>query len=257
MTMRTLALFGILLSIFVPPALAQSRNASFTKGNEAYVAAAKAEGEAAVTGYRTAADNYRAAIAESGDSWAAHFNLGNALFKLGYYGEAVLEYERAEAIDPLRPETALNLAVARQAAGLAPQRPQGWIETLGLRLPLNAWLWATAVGGWGFLALLILPLLHGGHKLVTVTGTVTMFALACCAALGVMGWHLHAQWRIVTTADAALRSAPDQDASSLRTMKAGTGVKTMRSYEDWLFVTTEQSDQGWIYAENATQVWNR
>jgi SH3-like domain-containing protein len=90
-----------------------------------------------------------------------------------------------------------------------------------------------------------------------VAGAVAALALACCAGLGALGWHLHAQWRIVTTADAALRSAPDADASSLRTMKAATNVKVLRSYEDWLFVTTEQGDQGWVPEDNAAKVWNR
>ncbi|MFA5257469.1 MAG: tetratricopeptide repeat protein, partial [Opitutales bacterium] len=189
MTMRTLALLGILLCAFGTAAFAQTQNTAFSKGNEAYVAAGKSDGDAAVSGYRLAVENYRASIADGGDSWAAHFNLGNALFKLGYYGESVLEYERAQAIDPLRPETALNMATARQAAGLPAERPQGWIETLGLRLPLNAWLWTGAAGGWAFLALLILPFLHGGHKLVTVAGAVAALALACCAGLGALGWH--------------------------------------------------------------------
>jgi len=257
MTMRTLALFGVLLSLLTGSAFAEPHNPDFSKGNEAFVAGENASGDAARESYKLAADSYRESIDRDGDSWAAHFNLGNTLCRLGYYGEASLEFERAIAIDPLRPEATANLATARQAAGLSAGREQDWVERWALRLPMSAWMWALAVGGWAFLALFILPMLHGGHRLVTVIGALAALIFTGTAATGMLGWHLHAGWQVVSTADVALRSAPDADASSLRTLKAATNVKPLRSYGDWSFVNTEQGDSGWILSDNAQKVWNR
>src|SRR5215210_1398695 len=47
--------------------------------------------------------------------WSANlfYNLGNAWFRLGDFGHAILNYERALALDPHHPETMANLRLAR------------------------------------------------------------------------------------------------------------------------------------------------
>lgn len=230
----------------------------FSKGNTAYVAGENAQDpKEAETAYHEAVTNYTSAI-EAGDvSWAAYFNLANAYSKLGELGRAVNAYERAIAIDPSRPEAAINMAKARQTAGLEPVRALTRIETWGCNLPVRAWMWAAAVGGWCFLAALILPFFHGGHKLATITATVStgVFTAACLA--GLLGWHIQAKWRVVTVPDAPMLAAPDDKASEVRKLGDATAVKVARTYDKWLFVTTELGDEGWILEANAASAWEK
>ncbi|MBN1404204.1 MAG: tetratricopeptide repeat protein [Opitutales bacterium] len=256
--MRTLAILGLILALGCGSAFAQAENPAFSRGNEAYVEAEKCSDESeAKELYLKAAESYEEAIRTGGDSWEAHYNLGNARFRIGDFGLAALQYKRAIAIDPQRPEAALNLSLARQAAGLSPQRQAHWLENWGTRLPMKMWMWTGMFAGWTFLALLVLPFLHGGHRLVTVAGALATLALLAACAGGMLGWHLNAQWLTVIGADAALRSAPDAEASSVRSLKAAEELSPLRSHAEWTFVRDEEGGEGWVHAQDVGKVWNR
>src|SRR5205807_10167170 len=56
-------------------------------------------------------------LVRSGE-WSAplFYNLGNAYFRNGDFAHAILNYERALALEPRHPETTANLAIARDEA---------------------------------------------------------------------------------------------------------------------------------------------
>src|SRR5438874_982861 len=77
---------------------------------------AKANQEFAAGQFKEAADDYKA-IVRSGQ-WSANlfYDLGNAYFRAGDFGRAILNYERALALDPRHPEADANLRIARDEA---------------------------------------------------------------------------------------------------------------------------------------------
>jgi hypothetical protein len=249
----------ILFAIFILPAFAGASPLSetlFSKGNTAYVAASNAaDADAAGASYKEARDNYKAAIAAGNESWAAYYNLGNACFKLGEFGEAVLNYERAYTIDPVIPETVANIARARETAGLPPVRVQSRLETWGTKFPMRWFMWAGALGGWAFLAAFILPFFYGRHRMATIAASIAAFALFGASVAGMYAWHVHAKWHVVTVDDTPILAAPDEKASVVRKLVAATGVEVVRSYDKWIFVHTEQGDEGWVLAAQAPSVW--
>lgn len=256
--MRTITTLLMLLTLAADARAATPADSAFSKANTAYVAGENAvDAKTAEASYHQAVDNYNAAIAAGDISWAALFNLGNAYCKLGQYGHAVNAYEKAIAIDPSRPEAAVNMARARQTAGLEPVRKPSRLDNWSANLPVRAWMWAAAVGGWCFLASLVLPFFYGGHKLATITATVSTLAFTAACMAGLLGWHLQAKWRVIVTADAPMLAAPDDNASEVRKLGDATAVKVGRTYEKWLFVTTEQGDEGWVLADNAASVWEK
>src|SRR5688572_8434831 len=86
--------------------LQAAEDPAFAKANQAY-----SEGR-----FQEAADDYQALV-DSG-RWHANlfYNLGNAWFRLGDFGKAILSYERARALDPHHPEASANLRLARDEA---------------------------------------------------------------------------------------------------------------------------------------------
>src|ERR1700682_3005485 len=96
---------AILALFAVSSAFAQS-DAQFAKANQEY-----AEGQ-----FKEAIADYEALV-HSGD-WSTNlfYDLGNAYFRAGAFGDAILNYERALALDPRHPETNANLQVARDEA---------------------------------------------------------------------------------------------------------------------------------------------
>src|SRR5438552_16860049 len=80
-----------------PVVFAQS-DAEFAKANQDYAAGH----------FKEAIDEYESLV-RSGQ-WSANlfYDLGNAYFRAGDFGRAILNYERALALEPRHPETQAN-----------------------------------------------------------------------------------------------------------------------------------------------------
>src|SRR3954465_16005286 len=78
----------------------------FARANQAYTEAR----------FQEAAEAYENLV-QSGQ-WNANlfYDLGNAYYRLGNFGKAILNYERALALDPRHPEADANLRLAREEA---------------------------------------------------------------------------------------------------------------------------------------------
>src|SRR5438045_7267095 len=94
-----------LVAVFGVGAFAADESA-FTKANQAY-----ADGR-----FEEAANDYESLIGSG--NWNANlfYDLGNARYRLGDFGQAILNYERALALDPRHPEAEANLRLARDEA---------------------------------------------------------------------------------------------------------------------------------------------
>src|ERR1044071_8928871 len=89
----------------------------FAKANQAF-----AEGR-----FQEAVDGYQNVV-RSG-RWSANlfYDLGNAWFRTGNFGQAILNYERALALDAHHPEAEANLVLAREEARALELR-KNWID---------------------------------------------------------------------------------------------------------------------------------
>src|SRR5204863_4699104 len=87
----------------------------------------KANQEYAQGHFKVAIDGYEA-LARSGQ-WSANvfYDLGNAYFRTGDFGRAILNYERSLALERHHPEAAANLQIARDEAR-ALEMQQSWPE---------------------------------------------------------------------------------------------------------------------------------
>jgi tetratricopeptide (TPR) repeat protein len=95
-------------------------------------------------------------IASQGPSAARLFHLGNAQFKLGQFGSAILSYERAALLAPRARDIQTNLKAARQAASTPDSSPSlTWWRLPLSWLSLREWSFLTVSG----LLLTVLPLL--------------------------------------------------------------------------------------------------
>src|SRR6476620_2911739 len=98
-------------------------SSAFIKANQDY---SEARFQDAVNGYQN--------VVKSGQLSANLFyNLGNAWFRLGNIGEAILNYERALALDPHHPEATANLVLVRdedRALELRKTKLEHYIEAL-------------------------------------------------------------------------------------------------------------------------------
>src|SRR5438067_9858044 len=90
--------------------------AQFTKANQEYAAG----------DFNAAASDYDELVRSGQDSPNLFYNLGNACFRKKDFGRAILNYERALALDPHHPEAEANLRIARDEARALELVPNRW-----------------------------------------------------------------------------------------------------------------------------------
>src|SRR5438094_9441408 len=102
---RSRYIIVVCCALFASSAFAQSET-DFTKANQDY---AQGNFKEAISRYET--------LVSSGQ-WSANlfYDLGNAYFRTGDFGRAILNYERALALERHHPEATANLQIARDEA---------------------------------------------------------------------------------------------------------------------------------------------
>jgi tetratricopeptide (TPR) repeat protein len=104
-TVRTILLLAM-FSAAVSPLWAGAFDADFEKGNTAFSAG----------DYAQAISAYQGILGAGYHSAELYYNLGNAYFRAGQLGRAVLYYTRARQLDPRDEDIQANLAFARRFA---------------------------------------------------------------------------------------------------------------------------------------------
>ncbi len=186
-------------------------------------------------------------LVEAGE-WSANlfYNLGNADHRLGAPGRAILDYERALALDPAHPEARANVELLRKQTG-AKRRATVWQDKL-LGWPAgDAWVAGAAAAGW--VALFGIALLctakraeKTGLWLVTITGF-----FACAYLVAVLWWqHQESAAAIVVVQSTEARLQPADSAGLAETLPAGSRVLVLRERGEWLYCMLPGQKPGWI-----------
>lgn len=173
-------------------------------------------------------------------------NLGNAEWKRGQTGEAILAWERAQWLNPFAANTRANLRFARQTAQL-PAPPLTWFEICSTWLPVNAWSWLAMGSFWMALALVMLPGIFSWrkadwHQAVAAAG-FAVFLLTIPALIGV---HSRARLGVIRAPDTALRLTPTREAQTLGKLPAGEVARLERARGPYVYVRTGNDAAGWV-----------
>jgi tetratricopeptide (TPR) repeat protein len=114
-----------------------NRDAIFTKANSDYAAGH----------FRQAIDGYESLVRNRQWSASLFYDLGNAWFRAGEPGRAILNYERALALSPAQPETEANLRLVRDQAR-ALELTRSWPAQHLAFLTVDHWTWVAAAAAW-------------------------------------------------------------------------------------------------------------
>jgi tetratricopeptide (TPR) repeat protein len=218
----------------------------FAKANQAY---SDSHFEEAAAGYQQ--------LVASGH-WSANlfYNLGNAHYRLGNFGQAILNYERALALEPRHPEADANLRLARDEARALELRKNS-IERYASVATVKQWSITAAAGFWvaAFLGVyLILSRKRSAGKMALiaiglVTTAVAVFAIRTLET-GPSGSGL----AIVTGKNVAARIATADSAQTVLLLPAGSEIKVLSERGDWLYAALPNDQRGWIPATAAERV---
>lgn len=186
-----------------------------------------------------------------------HYNLGNAYFKAGRIGGAVLHYEKAALLAPYDKTIQHNLQVARNRVtdNVAPLTPfflSRWWNGLGALLSPDAWsalglclLWASAAG-WIFFLWAAAPRrrrIGMWIGIVALLLAISPFALAASRAAKLK----HSGYAVVMREGAQLHSAPEAQ-QTLEPLHEGYKVELLDAIGNWCKVQLPNGDEGWAEA---------
>ena len=173
-------------------------------------------------------------------------NLGNAEWKRGQTGEAILSWERAQWLDPFGVNTRANLRFARQTAQLpAPQL--AWYEICSTWLPVKVWSWLAMASIWLAIALVMLPTIFhwrkaDWHQAVAAAG-FAIFLLTIPALIGV---HARSNLGVIRVKDTPLRLTPTREAQVLGKLPAGEVARLERERGNYVYVRAGNDAGGWV-----------
>jgi tetratricopeptide (TPR) repeat protein len=205
-----------------------------------------------------AASEAYAQILEAGfESGDLHYNLGNAYFKLGRLGPAILSYERARKALPRDENVLANLELARalSADQITPldgfwltNAWNGWVDLLPRRTLI-------AVVTLGYLLVMILVIARvlsrsRGRRLGHLAIATSVVTLAFGSSLVVREYGLgRADWGVIMATETPVQSAPaDDPALQLFSIHEGTRVRIDRRSDGWYEVVLEDGKVGWVRA---------
>src|SRR5438876_6535129 len=217
---------------------------------------AKANQEYAAGNFKSAIADYEELVRSGQDTPNVFYNLGNAYFRQNSFGHAILNYERALALEPHHPETQANLRIARDEARALELRPS-WPERYLRFATVNQYSIAAAVVFW-VAAFSITGLILSRHRSAGLI-TLSAFSLAIFGLLAVaILWIDHAgkdrTLAIVTSKETEARVATADNANRVLALPPGSQIKIVQQRGDWVYATLPNNLNGWIPAKSAELV---
>jgi len=186
-------------------------------------------------------------LVEAGEGSAnVFFNLGNVDYRLGSAGRAMLNYERALALDPHHPEARANVNLLRERSG-AKLPPLSWIGQVYASQSLSVWTLATTVAGWitifgvAFLVTSARPE-KGGLWFLTMAGIAGLAFSGVGVWLGLKDQSLG----IITAKQTEARLAPAESAGVAEALPAGSRVRVLSERGAWIYCELPGAGRGWI-----------
>ena len=184
------------------------------------------------------------------------YNLGNAFYRKGSVGKAILYYERALKLSPSDKDIRNNLDMARlQTLDKIDSVPQfilvEWVKNLRNKLSSNAWAIVSLI----LLALGVALLLlckfgrtTSSRKLYFIIAMIfllfTIFSFLFSLSLARQATGNDSA--VVVENIGSVKSSPAAGGNSIFVLHEGTKVKILESVEQWSKIEIQDGRQGWI-----------
>ena len=208
--------------------------------------------------YAAAAAEYEQLLHAGLRSGNLYFNLGNAEFKAGEHGKAILNYERARRLIPNDPDLDANLTYAQSQTGASPCVSAVWQRIafpLAHRMATTRLVWAAStVNTLLFLCLAVYWLWPRRPRWQFYTAVALgVFLLITVTSLGeqVLADEWQQQAVIVANGETPVRFEPADSGTVHFVLKEGSLVRIMGRREGWIEVARCDGRRGWVAKDAA------
>ena len=236
----------IFLFLFVKIVSAGELENLFQKGNEHYL-----KGE-----YQETIRIFQSIVEKGYQGKSLYYNLGNAYFRIGKIGLAILYYEKAKKISPSDEDVNYNLAFANSKIA-------DKIETLPKFFIFDWWENALAlfsISGWTYAAYLFYLFILGavgyyyfagslkGQRIAFYTGIISTFFLVLTIVLLAVNLNreLNYKFGIVVDPVVVVKFSPDQNSKDAFIVHEGLKVQAEDNVHAWIKIKLIDGKIGWL-----------
>ena len=206
--------------------------------------------------FQQAIEKYLEIINAGYESWQLYYNLGNAYYKTRQFGRAILNYERAQKLNPKNEDIQFNLQIANMTVVdkiVAP--PQFFVSKWLSRLK-NLWgiqtLTFLMIGGYLLMAVLIIIKIFTRrsrpHRLLNVLLTPIIILLVIFTIIFVVRIHEHnsIHYAIVLVDKVDVLSSPDVQGTELFSLHQGVKFRVAELRGKWAKIRLTDGKVGWV-----------
>ena len=215
---------------------------------------AKANQEYAAGDFTAAISDYEELVRAAQDSPNLFYNLGNTYFRQKDFGRAILNYERALALDPRHPEAQANLRTSRdeaRALELIPSRWERWFAFANV----NQYVIAATIAFWvGMFALAGFVFNRRRSAIALSILSLSILAISVVAIYQLSRGKDSAELAVVIANNAEARLATADTASRVLTLPPGSEIQILSRRGDWIYAALPNNLHGWMPATSAEQV---
>lgn len=236
----------ILMLVVSASVYAKDNGELWTKANDAY----------SMGQYETALNEYREIERNGYQSYKLYYNMGNAYYKTGSMGKAILYYEKALKLNPAGEDAKTNLQIAKlQTLDKIDVLPEfiltTWVKDVRNMLSSNAWGYV-AVAMFALVCILLLLFKFapttGGRKLSFVLACVAFlfFIFALLFAINLRTSANNEDTAVVMVPVSNVKSAPNSTGNNLFILHEGSKVEILEQAGKWCRIEISDGRQGWL-----------
>jgi tetratricopeptide (TPR) repeat protein len=200
-------------------------------------------------------------IVEKGyEGKSLYYNLGNAYFRAGKLGLAILYYEKAKKLSPADEDINYNLAFANsKIIDNIETLPRffifDWWEYILAFLPISGWTYVT----YFFYLLTLVSIAYyyitrslKAQKFAFYGGIAALFLLIISIVLLVVNYNreVNVRFAVITSQEAVTKFSPDQNSKDAFIVHEGLKVRAEDTLNEWTKIKLIDGKVGWVNKDN-------
>lgn len=206
--------------------------------------------------YNTAIEFYNKIISQGYESSALFYNLGNAYFKAGDLGKAILYYEKGLKLSPGDDDITFNLRIANsRTVDKITELPKlfivEWWEKLITSFSTSGWAFLTVVIFWIFLGAIGLFIFAKKIRVQKISLMVSSFVLALLIVSVVIlisryNHEVVKNYGVLTEQIYSVKGAPDSRSNDIFVIHEGIKFTIEDQVNEWYKIRLADGKVGWI-----------